>query len=187
MEVKKASPSAPAIKWAVINLVTSIIITYGIQFTNADPNSAIKYLGLLPFIGFLLLTQKEYRDQLGGFMTFGEGFLSGFLYAVFTGILSAVFIYLYYAILSPQMVEKTIASTQAQLEAKGMSQDQIDTALNITRKYFAIIGSVAAVFSAAFFGAIVALIGAAIFKKERSPFDVPGYNDDEPKTLDPTV
>jgi len=185
MEVKKASPSAPAIKWAVINLLTSIVITYAIQFSNLDPNSPIKYIGLIPFFAFLLLTQKEYRDQLGGFMTFGEGFLSGFLYSVFTGILSAIFIYLYYAILSPEMVEKTLTSTQSQLEAKGMSQEQIDAAMNITRKYFAIFGAVGAVFFSAILGVIGGLIGAAIFKKERSPFDTPGYNDPQP--LDSTV
>jgi hypothetical protein len=180
MEVKKASPSTPAIKWALINLVTSIIITYVIQFANLDPNSPVKYIGLIPFFGFLLLTQKEYKDQLGGFMTFGQGFLSGFLYSVFTGILSAIFLYLYYAVLSPEMVEKTVASAQAQLEAKGMSQEQIDAAMNITRKYFAVIGAVSAVFGSAIMGVIGALIGAAIFKKERSPFDTPGYNDPEP-------
>jgi hypothetical protein len=185
MEVKKASPSAPAIKWALISLVTSIIITYVIQFANLDPNSPVKYIGLIPFFGFLLLTQKEYRDQLGGFMTFGEGFLSGFLYAVFTGILSAIFLYLYYAILSPEMVEKLLSSTQSQLEAKGMSQEQIDTGMNITRKYFAVIAAVSGVFFSAIMGVIGALIGAAIFKKERSPFDTPGYDDAKP--LDPAV
>lgn len=185
MTAKKASPSQPAIKWALISLVMSIIITYAFQFLNVDPNSSVKYLNFLPFIAFLFLTQKEYRDKLDGYLTFGEGFLSGFLYSVFTGVLTAIFTYVYYAILSPEMVEKMISSTQAQLEAKNMSQEQIDSAMNITRKYFAVFGAVGAVFISAIIGAVIALIGAAIFKKERSPFDVAGYDDSTP--IDPAV
>lgn len=185
MEVQKASPSKPAIKWALISLITSIVITYATQFLNVDPTSSVKYFGFIPFIAFLFLTQKEYRDQLGGYITFGEGFTSGFLFSVFAGTLGAIFTYLYFAILSPEMVDKMLVTTQKQLAEKGLSQEQIDNALNISKKYFAIIGAVSSVFGAAIMGAVFALIGAAIFKKERSPFDVPDY--EEPKPLDPTV
>jgi hypothetical protein len=184
MEIKKVSPSQPAIKWALIALVTSIIITYAIQFLNVDPNSAVKYVGFLPLIVFLFLTQKEYRDLLGGYMTFGEGFLSGFLFAVFLGILSAVFTYLYYAILSPEMIDKTLAASQAKMGEQNLSQDQIDKAMEISRKYFSVIATVAVLFSTAIFGVIIALIGAAIFKKERSKFDV---TDTADQTPEPTV
>src|SRR5882757_3761124 len=129
MEIKKVSPSQPAIKWALIGLVTSIIITYAFQFLNVDPNSPAKYLNFLPLIVFLFLTQNEYKNLLGGYMTFGEGFLSGFLFAVFLGILSAIFTYLYYAILSPEMVDKILVASQAQMAQKGLSQEQMDKAL----------------------------------------------------------
>ena len=185
MEVKKVSPSQPAIKWAVIALITSIIITYAFQFLNVDPNSPIKYLNFLPFIAFLFLTQKEYRDLLGGYMTFGEGFLSGFLFAIFLGVLSAIFTYLYYAILSPEMIDKTLAASQAKMaEQNNLSQDQIDKAMEISKKYFSIIATVGALFGSAILGAIIALIGAAIFKKERSRFDVTDAADQTPE---PTV
>jgi hypothetical protein len=173
MEIKKVSPSQPALKWALIGLVTSIVITYAFQFLNVDPNSPVKYLNFLPFIAFLFLTQKEYKDQLDGYMTFGEGFLSGFLYAVFIGVLSAIFTYVYYAILSPEMVDKILVASQTKMTEQGLSQEQIDKAMEISRKYFAVFGAVGALFGSAILGAIVALIGAAIFKKERSPLDVP--------------
>jgi hypothetical protein len=95
MENSKPSSSSVTVKWAVFYLISSIVITYGIQLLNLDPNSPVKYLGYIPFIAFLLLAQKEYRDKLGGFLTFGEGFLTGFLYSVFGGIMVAIFIYIY--------------------------------------------------------------------------------------------
>jgi hypothetical protein len=184
MEVKKVSPSQPAIKWALIALVTSIIITYAFQFLDVDPNSAVKYIGFIPLIVFLFLTQKEYRDLLGGYMTFGEGFLSGFLFAVFLGVLSAIFTYIYYAILSPEMVDKILAASQTKMAEQGLSQDQIDKALDFSRKYFAAFGTLGALFGTVIIGAIIALIGAAIFKKERSKFDVADAADETPE---PTV
>ncbi|WP_184549704.1 DUF4199 domain-containing protein [Mucilaginibacter sp. FT3.2] len=181
METKKASPSVPAIKWALISLIASIIITYAFQFLNLDINSKIRWVNYLVFIAFLCLTQKEYRDQLGGYMTFGEGFLSGFLYSVFLGALTAVFTYIYFAILSPDMISKILAASEAKLSSDGLSPEQKDQAMSMTSKF--VTAPVMAVFGfvgSLIMGAIVALIGAAIFKKERSPFDVPGYNDPQP-------
>lgn len=188
MEVKKASPSQPALKWALINLITSIVITYAFQFLDLDPNSSLKYLSFLPFLAFLFLTQKEYKDQLGGYLTYGEGFLSGFLYAIFTGVFIAIFTYVYYTILSPDMVNKIVDASQKKMTEDGkLTQDQIDTALSMTRKYFAVFAVVGVVFIYILFGTIVSLISAAVFKNERSPFDNASDNYEAPKPTDPTV
>ena len=170
--MEKQSSSKVAIKWALIYLITSVVITYLFQFLNIDQNSSAKYLSYIPFIAFLLLVQKEYKEQLGGFLTFGEGFISGLLYSVFSAIMLAVFIYIYLGILSPQVLEQAMASQSDQLKEKGLSQDQIDNAMTITKKYGAIIGAVFTLLIMPIFGIIIALIGAAIFKKERSPFDL---------------
>ncbi|MGF7036859.1 DUF4199 domain-containing protein [Mucilaginibacter lappiensis] len=171
MEIKKARPSQPAFKWALIGLVTTIVLTYAYQFLNIDLTSPVKYLNLIPFIAFLLLTQKEYKERLGGHMTFGKGFLSGFLNAIFVGLLSAVFTYVYYAILSPQMIGKAYAASRLKMAEQGLSQEQIDKALEIGHKYFAVINSGVAFLSCVLLGIVVALIGAAIFKKEYSQWD----------------
>lgn len=178
------SSSGIAVKWSLIYLVTSIVITYLFQFLNTDPESPVKYISFLPFIAFLFLTQKEYRDLLGGYMNFGQAFTAGFLFAIISGVMVAIFIYLYFALLSPEMVERSLSATQAKLSEKGLSQDQIDKALSITKKYFPVFGAVGSIIFSAFAGVIVSLIGAAIFKKERSPFDV---SDTEGQMSEPTV
>jgi len=184
MEIEKKTSTGIAVKWSLIYLVTTIVLTYISQFLNVDPESPVKYISFLPFIAFLFLTQKEYRDQLGGYMNFGKGFTAGFLFAIISGVMVAVFIYLYFAILSPEMVEKSLSTTQAKLSEKGLSQDQIDKALDITRKYFPVFGAIGSVIFSAFIGVIISLIGAAIFKRERSPFDAVNTNDQTPE---PTV
>ena len=187
MEIQKTSPMPVIIKWGAIYVLASILLTYITQFLNIDPDSPIKWLSTLLFIAFLLLTQKEYRDINGGYLTFGEGFKAGFLFAILSGIVLSVFTYLYFAVLSPGMLQKLTASTEAKLAAKGMSQEQIDQAMSITSKFLSPVGMmISAVIGAAIMGAIIALIGAAIFKKDRPPIliaDADNYKD----PAEPTV
>ena len=68
-----------------------------------------------------------------------------------------------------------------------MSQEQIDQAMSITSKFLSPVGMmISAVIGAAIMGAIIALIGAAIFKKDRPPIliaDADNYKD----PAEPTV
>ena len=172
METTKPKSSNIALKWAVFNVLVSIIITYVIQFANLDPNSPVKYLSFIPFVAFLFLTQKEYRDKLGGYMTFGEGFLSGFLFSVFAGLMGAVFVYIYYTFLSPQMFQQIIDASQTAMQEKGLPSDQVEHSTEILKKFGVLLTTVGSVFGSAFLGVIIALIGAAIFKKEASVLDI---------------
>jgi len=159
------------LKWTIISVITSIVITYIFQFTNVDQSSGIKYISTIPFIVYLFLVQKEYKDQLGGYISFGKAFSTGFKYAVFSGIILAVFTYLYLAILSPQIYDKAMADAQQKLTDQGtLSSEQIDTTMEISRKYGVIFATVGIVIFDAFIGAILALIGAAIFKHEKPLF-----------------
>jgi hypothetical protein len=172
-----------AAKWAVIYAITSIVITYIFQFLDIDlTTSPLRFLSYVALIAFLLLTQKEYKDQLGGFLTFGEGFMSGFMYSVIAGVLGAIFAYIYFTFLSPQVWEHVISATKDKMaENKDLSSDQIDAAMNFTAKYGVILGSVGALIVTPIIGAIISLIGAAIFKKDRTIEDIeretPSYPD----------
>jgi uncharacterized membrane protein len=173
MENVAPSPSSVAIKWALIGFLASVVLTYVIQFLNLDVNSPVKYLSYVFFIAFLLLGQKEFKDKLGGFMTFGQGFVEGLLFSVFYGILVAIFTYIYFSILSPAVWAQAMDVAQKNLEAKGtLSSDQIETAMNFSRKFGILVAVVIIAIGTPFFGAIISLIGAAIFKKERSPLDM---------------
>ncbi len=182
MESVKQTSTKVAFKWAIIYFITSIVFTYVFQFLNVDQSSPIKYLGYIPFIAFLLLAQKEYKDQLDGFITFGQGFMAGFIYSVFSGIMLAVFTYIYLTFLSPQIWEQMMATSKDQMVAKNMSADQIDSAMEITRKYGTIFALVGIAIVTPIIGAIIALVGAAIFKKERSLTDIENNS-----FADPTV
>ena len=178
MESTAPTPSKVAIKWAVINVLASIVLTYVFQFLNLALDSPIRYISYVVFIGLLLLGQKEFRDQLGGFITFGQAFVEGLLFSVFSGIMMCIFTYVYFAILSPAAWEQVLSAQQTKLEAAGtLSAEQVETAMGVTRKYGVLISAVFIVIGTPIMGAIIALIGAAIFKKERSILDIEQSND----------
>lgn len=173
MDAQLLNPTKIATKWAFINLLAQIIVTYGIQYLNLDLNSPVKYVAYIPMVGCLLLAQKEFRDeQLGGYMTFSQGFSAGFRYAVFGGLLLAVFMYVYFAILSPEVLVKALEASESQMAAKGMTSAEVDKAINISKKYGPVIGAFGVAIWYAIAGSIVGLIGAAILKNERSIYDM---------------
>ena len=171
MEPLKPNPTKVATKWALINFVTSIVLTYAIQFVSKDPNSPLKYLGYVPLIAFLMLTQKEFKQQLGGYITFGEAISAGFRYADFTSLLIAVITFVYLAFLDPEVMQKAAEQARAQMEAKNMSSEDIDKAIGYTLKLGPIIGAFVIAILDTILGAVISLIGAAIFKQQRSAYD----------------
>jgi hypothetical protein len=171
MENTKPNTNAIVFKWTIIYVITSIVITYAFQFLNIDQSSAARYITYVPFIIYLFLAQKEYKDQAGGYLTFGQGFVTGLLYSVYSGILLAIFIYIYFKFLSPQIWDQALTAAQDKMTSAGtMSSEQVDTAMQMTRSYgilFAVIGTV---FAFSFFGTIISLITAAIIKQDPPPF-----------------
>ncbi|HEY0244822.1 MAG TPA: DUF4199 domain-containing protein [Mucilaginibacter sp.] len=161
-----------ATKWAFVYLITAVIITYAFQFLNVDTNSPLKYISYIPFIGYLFLAQKEYRDQIGGYISFGDAFSAGFRYSIFVGLLMAIFSYLYLTILSPEVWQKAMDATQTALEDKGISGSQAEKTMSMMKQWGPLFGAFGAAIVYAIFGAVISLIGAAIFKKELSPFDI---------------
>ncbi|GAB2981149.1 hypothetical protein GCM10027049_16220 [Mucilaginibacter puniceus] len=180
----KTNVTKVATKWALISAITGIIITYAFEFLNVDQNSSAKYLAYIPFIAFLILAQKEFRDELGGYITFGEAYSTGFRYALFTGLITALFTYVYLKWLSPEMMDKVVEAARTSLEEKDTPSDQAEKALEMTKQWGPLFGAFGVAIGYAIFGAIVSLVGAAILKKVRSPYDIANEAVDP---SDPTV
>jgi len=121
-------------------------------------------------IGGLVLAVRKHRDQeLSGYITFGRAFGVGFLTMLVLGLISAVWAYVFFSFIAPDMLELIQqASIDRMVEKQGMSVDQAEAAMNnpVTKSLmnpvaftgFALVGIL-------FMGAIFALIVAAIMRK----------------------
>lgn len=174
LTMEQAAPSSAkiAIKWSLIYILIAIVLTYVIEIARLSLDSPVKYLTYLALLAFLFLAQKEHKDKLGGYIKFGDAFVTALLYGLFAGILTGIFVYVYLTVLSPEVFAKTLDEQREALAAKGnLSNDQIDQGMEIARKYGIIIGSFGTVVFYTILGVIFGLIGAAIFKKEPSAYD----------------
>jgi len=172
------NPTKVATKWALISAVTSIVLTFVYQFLNIAQDSPTRYLSMLPFIAFIVMAQIEYKEVLGGSITYGKAFSTGFRVALFGGILAAIFMYFYVSFINTEFINQMMEAQRAKLVDKNMSDEQIDQAMKMTSKmmspimisFFAAVGS-------AFMGALISVITAAIVKKDPPPLEL---LDDEP-------
>ncbi len=170
METAAPSQSSVALKWTLFSFLTSIVLTYVFQFAGISQTSGLKYTTFIPYIAFMFLAQKEYRDRANGYMTYGQGFMTGFLFAIYTAVLSTLFIYIYYKVLSPAAYNEVVKSTQDQMIAKGVDEE---TAAKMAATYASVTFlTVGTLIGGVIAGTIISLIGAAIFKKERTAADI---------------
>jgi hypothetical protein len=129
-------------------------------------HEAFNYLTWLIVITGLCIGLKKWREQSGGFITFGGAY--GYLMLVSTVyvLIMAVWVYIFAVYVAPGFIESQITKVEMQLEEQGQSQEAIEMGMKMTRwmmqpgvlSLFALLG---------IFGHAVAnLIIAAIMKKD---------------------
>ncbi len=163
-----------AAKWGAIIGGASIILTlliYIIDYTLlADWKMLIL---LLVFLGFVIYAGINYRNQNGGYLSYGKAFQHSFITFAVLGILSTAFtLILYTAIdteLPAKLTEVSIENAQKMMERFGMPEDQMDKALEDARArsadQFSAVGLVKGYAFGLIFYAVLSLIGALFVRK----------------------
>ncbi len=168
MEPKTTTPIVKGI------IITLILIVFGlvIYFSGQFGNQSLQYVQYLILIGGIIWSCIYYAKQLNGNTTFGNVFAHGFKTTAVIICLLAVYTFISVEFLFPDMVDKVLDEARKNMEAqKTLTSDQIQTGLDITRRFFLpfAIGGIIIIF--AIVGAIASLIGAAVAKKNpQSPF-----------------
>lgn len=115
----------------------------------------------------IIIACTSYANQLDGRVTFGNVFAHGFKTSVVVTLVTVAYFVLAITLLFPEMKDKAIETARQQMEAGGkMSEEQINQAMEMTRKFFTPIAIGAILLGTLIFGAIASLIGAAIAKKK---------------------
>ncbi len=121
MEPRKSAFST-ALKYAVITALAAFIFSVLLYVTNLYLNQTLNWLVYVILIAGLIFTVKDRRDKdLGGFITFGEAFIAGFLFCILFAVLSAISSYIMMQFIAPEMVAEIFIQTEQNLIDKGMS------------------------------------------------------------------
>jgi len=177
METQPRSLFNNALIYGLLTAAFSIVFSILTYILDLPYKSPIMYFSFVILLAGIIYGTSQYRNNyLGGYISFGKAFLSGFIIVLVSAFATSLYTFIFFTYIDPAYLEKIITQamdeTETKMIAKGLTNDQIEPALAMTRKFmspgmmsaFSILGS-------ALFGAILSLIAAAFLKKEDKSFD----------------
>lgn len=177
METKPRSLFNNAVIYGLLTAVISIVFSVLTYILDVPYKSPLMYFSFVILLAGIIYGTLQYKNTtLGGYISFGNAFLSGFLIVMTAAVVTTLYSYIFFTFIDPSFLEKIIEQAMEQSETKmlekGLSADQMEPALAMTRKFMSpVMMSVFSFLGSALFGAILALIAAAFLKKENKSFD----------------
>jgi len=118
-------------------------------------------LSYVPYILAIMYAQSRDRDALGGFITFGRAFSTGFRVSATAGMFIGLLMILYYKVLDPGALQHIL---DIAIEKAGDNDKAIRSVKSMGSYMPILIGFTAAI-TFTVYGLVISLVGAAIFKK----------------------
>jgi hypothetical protein len=169
MEEKKSSLMKNALNWGVIMGIVLIIYSLLMFFLDLSLEKWVSWVSYIFIIGVLVLGTINYRDKaLGGVMTYGQALGFGVMTILFASIINAIYFYVFVVFIDPEFINKMLAQTEEMYVKQGLSEQQIETAMGMVKKFMnPILMCLISIPSTVFMGLIISLITSAIFKKNQ--------------------
>lgn len=164
MEKKQTHIMYGVVAGVLMAIIGLVLYLTGLSFKPGM--EYIQYVSYIPFLVAVIMNGIAYSKANDGFVTFGNVFGSCFKVA-----LVVCLIVIAYSIISvfafPDMKEKAMAlAHDKMMENKNMTDDQIELAMNLTRKWFNAFMIAGVIFGTLFYGLIFSLIGGLVAKKK---------------------
>lgn len=163
-----------AMNYGTLSGLSGVVVFLLFYFMGTDIQSKLpQWIGYIILVVFMIMGIKSYRDEdLGGYISYGRSLGTGTLIAIFAGIISAIFSVLFFNFIAPEMTQRILESAQESMTERGMSEDQIETAMAYTQKFMTPFWLFTfSVVSAAFIGFIFSLIISIFTRKEQNTFN----------------
>ena len=121
---------------------------------------------IIALIAFTIIGIKKFRELSGGFISWGQGVKIGMGITMIAALITVVYTLLFMSVIDPTFQEQAMeVQKQAWVDA-GMTEEQIDGAVEMTKKFQSpAIASAMILGFSAFIGFIVSAITAAVMKK----------------------
>lgn len=182
METKNSFFSS-ALKSGLIIGVVSIVVFIIMYVADLKPVGimmpiVLGLVGLAINIVLLVIFFKNYRTQIGGFISFRDAFLYCFVVLVIASLVSTIFTLLFIQFIEPDYYKNLMEAQKAYMEnylSGKVSEEQMAQTLEKIDEQSAKMGSVTSTLKgllwSTVFSAVIALIVGAIMKKKPEMFD----------------
>ncbi|MEP6583802.1 MAG: DUF4199 domain-containing protein [Ginsengibacter sp.] len=156
-------------KGIVIGLIL-VVMGIALYFTNMDTSGPARWLVILIFVIGIIWAVNNYGKQIDHNATFGNYFAHGFKVTAVVTVIMIIYIAVFIN-LFPEFKERAMEQARVEMEKGGkMSSDQISQTITLTKKFFMVFAIGGTLLTYIIFGALAAVIGAAITKKEPNAF-----------------
>ena len=177
METTTAAPAtsvtAVGLRYGLLIGLVSIVLSF-ISFTMQWQDSwAMRIASLVVVVNGIVLAQRDFKRRNGGFMSYGQGLGIGVVAGCIIGVLSAVFVYVYATLISPELPAQMIEKARAQMEAKGSySDEQVDQGMAMAAKFMTVpFLAGTSLFGSIIYALLISLIASAFTKNAQPEFD----------------
>ncbi len=173
------------LKWGLITGMVYVIFTLienmlGIQQGGGGAAGMgigflVRTLLMVATFFTIFLGVKESREtDLNGYMTMGQGFLTGFKIALIAGVITAIFTLVYMKFIDPDITDKVMTAAEEKFDEMNVPEEQREMSRKITGMFMnPYILSAFMIVWVIFWGIIKALVAAAILKKDPPPTAMP--------------
>ena len=151
-----------------------VVFSFILYSTKLDGNLLLNLTGWGIFIGVMVMAMRKFKEGNEGYMSFGQGMGVGFFYTLITGIISSIFDIFYLTVVNPQELQDQLDQSMAILESNpNITDEQLETSAELAQTLsHPIILFFIALFGAFIIGIIIALIVAAVIKKDNPELDL---------------
>ncbi|MFC5412000.1 DUF4199 domain-containing protein [Larkinella bovis] len=168
---EKPSLARVALKWGLISGVIFMVYTTIINVAGLFTNQSMQWISLVIAIAVAIMAMRDYRALNGGFMSYGEGVGLGTLLSVISGLVSITYSLIYTNFIDTTIRQQMLDNAREQLESRGMSDEQIDQAMQFTEKLQSPgLQFMVGVLFSAIFGVLIALVVAAFLRRNKPTF-----------------
>jgi hypothetical protein len=157
----------------VYGLYVGIILTLFsviLYVTGQTLNKTLGYLSIPIYIAAIAVAQINYRNRdLDGVMSYGQalGFAAALM--LFSGIITALYALIIYKI-DPGLIEQAKNLQEQKLAANGMSDDQIDAAMQMAGKFMTPgFMAISGLLGSVIMGTIIGLVTSIFTQKKGNP------------------
>lgn len=162
-------PVTTALTKAIVISLILIILGLTSYFMDFDPQGGFQYIGYVVFIAGIIWSVMSYGKQVDYNATFGKYFVHGFSVTAIITVIMILFVVVF-VLAFPEMKEKGMEKAAEKMHAdKKLTEEEIQKGMDIARRFFMVGVIGVTLLFYIFFGAVSALIGAAITKKNPRP------------------
>lgn len=128
----------------------------------------LMFLSMAVYMYLYFLAVKDYRTQLGGFISFGQGFKVSFFSVLIKLLFLSLFVFMFYSFINPGFHEEMLDFLRFTMEKQGAPDEAIETSVSWMGGMYSPLGMTFLTgFMTLIGGSILSLIAAAIGQKHR--------------------